>query len=94
MPQDLFSDAQTLEELLTQEDEATAWREWSLLASDGDIAALLELVSENKVFGYSYAGGRNAHSSFTSRSTSRLIQANHKPLAQPSTGTAKRLVSA
>lgn len=49
MSQDLFQDAQQLEDLLTHEEDPTAWREWSLLSSEGDLAALLELVSENKV---------------------------------------------
>ncbi|KAF9821815.1 hypothetical protein IEO21_00245 [Rhodonia placenta] len=49
MSQDLFQDAQQLEDLLTHEEDPTAWREWSLLSSEGDLAALLELVSENKI---------------------------------------------
>ncbi|CCM00318.1 uncharacterized protein FIBRA_02348 [Fibroporia radiculosa] len=47
--QDIFQDACALEELLIQEDDPTAWREWSLLSSEGDVAALAELVSENKI---------------------------------------------
>lgn len=45
-----FRDASSLEELWIEEDEEEIeWREWPLLASDGDMAALIELVSENKV---------------------------------------------
>jgi hypothetical protein len=46
---DLFQDANALEESLSQQDEDMPWREWSLLASDGDLAALIELTSEGKV---------------------------------------------
>lgn len=49
MSRDLFQDATALEELLSQQDDSSDWREWSLLAGDGDAAALIELVSENKV---------------------------------------------
>ena len=39
-----------MEELwIEQDEEEIEWREWPLLASDGDMAALIELVSENKV---------------------------------------------
>ena len=48
MHEDLFQDAVALEDLLSQQDEA--WEEWPLTASDGDTAALIELVSENKVW--------------------------------------------
>ncbi|PCH33343.1 hypothetical protein WOLCODRAFT_159996 [Wolfiporia cocos MD-104 SS10] len=48
LAQDIFQDAFALEELLLQ-DENAAWHEWSLLSSDGDCAALLELVSEARV---------------------------------------------
>ena len=35
---------------MIERDEAEIeWREWPLLASDGDMATLVELVSENKV---------------------------------------------
>lgn len=48
IPRDTFQDAVALEDLFSeQEDES--WREWPLLASDGDCAALIQLVSENKV---------------------------------------------
>jgi hypothetical protein len=50
MPRETFRDASSLEELWIEEDEEEIeWREWPLLASDGDMAALIELVSENKV---------------------------------------------
>ena len=50
MPRETFRDASSLEELWIEEDEeGTEWREWPLLATDGDMAALIELVSENKV---------------------------------------------
>jgi oxalate---CoA ligase len=44
---DIFHDAAALEEISMEQDGV--WREWPLLATDGDMAALLELVSENKV---------------------------------------------
>lgn len=50
MSSDLFQEAAALEEVAGQPAEDGAeWREWSLLAGDGDTAALLELVSEGKV---------------------------------------------
>lgn len=50
MPREAFRDASYLEEFWIEEDEeGVEWREWPLLASDGDMAALIELVSENKV---------------------------------------------
>jgi len=50
MPRETFRDASFLEELWIEQDEGgTEWREWPLLATDGDMAALIELVSENKV---------------------------------------------
>ena len=50
MPRETFRDASSLEELwIEQDEEEIEWREWPLLASDGDMAALIELVSENKV---------------------------------------------
>jgi hypothetical protein len=49
MPREAFRDASSLEELwIEQDEEEVEWREWPLLASDGDMAALIELVSENK----------------------------------------------
>ncbi|KAJ7593112.1 hypothetical protein C8J56DRAFT_1013301 [Mycena floridula] len=42
---DLFQDAAALEEISVEQE----WREWPLLASDGDLAALIELVSAQKV---------------------------------------------
>ena len=50
VPRETFRDASSLEELwIEQDEEEVEWREWPLLASDGDMAALIELVSENKV---------------------------------------------
>jgi len=50
IPRETFRDASSLEELwIEQDEEEIEWREWPLLASDGDMAALIELVSENKV---------------------------------------------
>ena len=46
---ELFQDASALEELVSQQDEDMPWREWPLLATDGDLAALVELVSDGKV---------------------------------------------
>ncbi|KAI0359061.1 hypothetical protein OH77DRAFT_1396288 [Trametes cingulata] len=49
LPREVFQDASALEELLSQQEEHTfQWQEWSLLASDGDTAFLIELASENK----------------------------------------------
>ena len=50
IPRETFRDASSLEELwIEQDEEEIEWREWPLLATDGDMAALIELVSENKV---------------------------------------------
>ncbi|KAJ3736873.1 hypothetical protein DFJ43DRAFT_382574 [Lentinula guzmanii] len=43
---DTFQDAASLEEISVQQDDV--WREWPLLATDGDLATLVQLVSENK----------------------------------------------
>lgn len=48
MPGDLFQDACALEEVVSQ-DDPHSWREWPLVSNDGDVAALLDLVSWNKV---------------------------------------------
>lgn len=42
---DLFSDAVALEEMA---DTDHSWREWPLLANDGDLATLVQLVSDNR----------------------------------------------
>ncbi|TDL28869.1 hypothetical protein BD410DRAFT_738661 [Rickenella mellea] len=44
---DTFLDAAQLEDLYAQ--EQGAWREWPLLSTDGDTAALIQLVSDHKV---------------------------------------------
>jgi hypothetical protein len=50
VPRETFRDASSLEELwIEQDEEEIEWREWPLLASEGDMAALIELVSEDKV---------------------------------------------
>ncbi|KAI8995421.1 hypothetical protein BD414DRAFT_410090 [Trametes punicea] len=49
LPREVFQDAAALEELLSQQEDVHQWREWPLLASDGDTAFLIELASENKV---------------------------------------------
>lgn len=47
---DVFQDAIAQEdELLAEPEDGNEWREWSLLATDGDAAALIELASEGKV---------------------------------------------
>jgi oxalate---CoA ligase len=53
LPEDVFQDASSLEESSMEEQavDGEDWREWPLLASDGDMAALIELVSEDKVSG-------------------------------------------
>ncbi|KAJ7462797.1 hypothetical protein B0H11DRAFT_2054384 [Mycena galericulata] len=43
---DIFQDAAALEDISVDD---LAWREWPLLATDGDTAALIQLVSDNKV---------------------------------------------
>ncbi|KAJ7139701.1 hypothetical protein C8R44DRAFT_694295 [Mycena epipterygia] len=43
---DTFQDAAALEDISVDDD---AWREWPLLSTDGDTAALIQLVSDNKV---------------------------------------------
>ncbi|KAJ7102344.1 hypothetical protein B0H15DRAFT_814236 [Mycena belliarum] len=43
---DTFQDAVALEDISTED---YTWREWPLLATDGDTAALIQLVSDNKV---------------------------------------------
>ncbi|KAI9068032.1 hypothetical protein FKP32DRAFT_1588061 [Trametes sanguinea] len=49
LPREVFQDAMALEESLSQQEDPYQWQEWSLLASDGDTALLIELASENKV---------------------------------------------
>ncbi|CAL1696293.1 unnamed protein product [Somion occarium] len=47
---DVFQDAIAQEdELLAEPEDGNEWREWSLLATDGDAAALIELASEGKL---------------------------------------------
>ncbi|KAJ7770882.1 hypothetical protein DFH07DRAFT_805534 [Mycena maculata] len=43
---DTFQDATALEEISVDDQ---AWREWPVLSTDGDTAALIQLVSDNKV---------------------------------------------
>ncbi|KAI5829674.1 hypothetical protein K523DRAFT_416530 [Schizophyllum commune Tattone D] len=42
---DIFQDAAALEDISAGQD---TWREWPLVATDGDVAALIQLVSEDK----------------------------------------------
>jgi oxalate---CoA ligase len=44
---DVFQDAMALQEISAEQEGV--WREWPLLATDGDTAALMQLVSDNKV---------------------------------------------
>ncbi|KAF9269944.1 hypothetical protein L218DRAFT_888243 [Marasmius fiardii PR-910] len=44
---ELFQDAASLRELAAQQEGE--WREWPLLATDGDSAALIQLISDDKV---------------------------------------------
>jgi oxalate---CoA ligase len=46
MNPDLFADAAVLDDLSYADD---TWKEWPLDASDGDLAVLVQLVSDNKV---------------------------------------------
>ncbi|KAF7320177.1 B-block-TFIIIC domain-containing protein [Mycena kentingensis (nom. inval.)] len=47
VPPETFKDAAELEEISAA--DTNTWREWPLLSTDGDAAALIQLVSENKV---------------------------------------------
>lgn len=47
MSRDIFQDATALEEISTE--QTGEYREWPLLATDGDLAALIQLASEGKV---------------------------------------------
>ncbi|KAK7019694.1 hypothetical protein VNI00_017994 [Paramarasmius palmivorus] len=44
---DLYQDASALRELSVQQDGV--WREWPLLATDGDLATIIQLISDDKV---------------------------------------------
>ncbi|KAJ7293167.1 hypothetical protein C8J57DRAFT_1268269 [Mycena rebaudengoi] len=44
---DTFQDAATLEDISVEQQQT--WREWPLLATDGDTAALIQLVSDDQV---------------------------------------------
>jgi len=46
IPRDTFLDASAFEDVIFDEDE---WRQWPILSGDGDVAALIQLVSEDKV---------------------------------------------
>lgn len=46
-PIDFFSEAGAIEDLF--EDGTGDWREWSPIATGGEMAALIELISEKKV---------------------------------------------
>ena len=47
LPADVFQDACQLEESYSL--EQNKWREWSLTSTDGDTAALLQLISDHKI---------------------------------------------
>ncbi|EMD41647.1 hypothetical protein CERSUDRAFT_110223 [Gelatoporia subvermispora B] len=49
LPTDLFQDASALEEDIATQQDTDAWREWALLATDGDTAVLIERASEGNV---------------------------------------------
>lgn len=85
---DTFLDAIALDDIATEEEED--WHSWPLMSNDGDTAALIQLVSENKVFGYdNYLG---CPFIFSCRLNSRLIPHKHRLLAPSWTGTARKLV--
>ena len=46
---DIFLDAVALDDVAT---EGKDWHPWPLICNDGDTAALVQLVSEDKVFSY------------------------------------------
>jgi hypothetical protein len=46
IPRDTFQDADALEDIIPDSD---SWQPWPILATDGDIAVLVQLVSEDKV---------------------------------------------
>jgi oxalate---CoA ligase len=39
-------DASAFEDVISDEDD---WQQWPILSTDGDVAALIQLVSEDKV---------------------------------------------
>lgn len=45
---DFFSDACAIEDNI--EDDIPDWREWAPVATDGELGAFIELVSEGKVY--------------------------------------------
>jgi hypothetical protein len=75
IPTDTFQDAAALELLSEQHEDM--WKDWPLLATDGDMVTLLQIVSENKVPTYpastglpteSFTGGlRYRHNTSSSR---------------------------
>ena len=48
-PQEAQKDGEQPERQPQDRDDGNEWREWPLVASDGDTAALIELVSQNRV---------------------------------------------
>ncbi|KLO19987.1 hypothetical protein SCHPADRAFT_816815 [Schizopora paradoxa] len=96
MARELFIDAAQLEEAYAsgQEDE---WHEWPLLSTDGDTAAILQLLSDNMVdiqFDTSnaqvarqtidYASKKASDSEIEIRMLVKLQQQNFEPSLQPS----------
>jgi len=56
IPKDTFQDAVALEDISLYDG---AWHEWPLLATDGDSAALIQLVSQDKVCLHSFVTTNN-----------------------------------
>jgi hypothetical protein len=48
IPRDTFQEASAFEDPSQQADN-NGWQEWSLVAGEGDVAALVDLVSDDKV---------------------------------------------
>ena len=77
---------------MIEEADSLAWREWSLLSTDGDTAALIELVSLNRVREI-LCSSRLLVAHLGCRWSSRWT---HRALRKPAKiliGTARRLVS-
>ena len=75
MPRETFRDASSLEEhWIERDEEEIEWKEWPLLASDGDMAVLIELVSKDKVS----FGPDSKDEPLTERREDRL-QDRHRP---------------
>lgn len=98
LPREVFQDASALEELVEQQEDTSQCQDWSLLASDGDTAFLIELASENKVSSFlvrSTALGISGDACLTdvSRSASTLTRRIRALCVRSLTGIARKLVS-